>query len=317
VKAPTQYGRGVLALSTLLNTSYLMPFKKIRGLFADIFGVAINESTLVTANTLSYDALAASEAVIHAQKQASPVCHFDETGIRVAGHLSWYHVAVTPTLTSAFVHPKRGTQALTSPNSLFPTYAGWAVHDCWTSDFASTSCRHALCGAHLLRELTAVAEQGRQWASQMQILLRLLYRRSAAGTQTVPDPQRWSRVYDTLCQHAHREEPPLRRAHRKGKATRTTGRNLVERLIKYTSAVLAFALHQEVPFTNNQAERDVRPVKVKQKIAGCFRTLRGAQHYARIASFISTARKQHCQVFNELRPLFLGHSFLLVPVCAK
>jgi transposase len=120
-----------------------------------------------------------------------------------------------------------------------------------------------------------------------------------------------------LCHRAQREEPPPTRGHRRGKATRTKGRNLLERLIRYKPAVLAFALYAEVPFTNNQAERDLRPVKVKQKIAGCFRTLAGAQHYARISSFISTARKQHRHVFKELCQIFLGDSFLIQPVGAK
>ena len=120
-----------------------------------------------------------------------------------------------------------------------------------------------------------------------------------------------------VCSRAQREEPPPIRHHRTGKATRTKGRNLLDRLIKYKQAVLAFALYAEVPFTNNQAERDLRPVKVKHKIAGCFRTLLGAQHYARISSFISTARKQHRHVFKELRQIFQGDSFLIQPVGAK
>jgi transposase len=107
------------------------------------------------------------------------------------------------------------------------------------------------------------------------------------------------------------KNPPPERHHRKGKAARTKGRNLLERLITYQSAVLAFACFPEVPFTNNQAERDLRPVKVKQKIAGSFRTLLGAQQYARISSFVSTARKQARPIFKELCHIFMGSSFLL------
>jgi transposase len=317
VKAPTQYGAGVLALVSLLNTDYMMPFKKVQGIFADLFGYAVNEHTVVTANSTCYEALAPSEALIKASLQHSPVCHFDETGIRVEGKLHWQHVVSNPSATYRFVHAKRGTLALNSPDSLLPAYHGWAVHDCWASYFGYASCRHALCGAHLLRELTAIAEQGRQWASQMHTLLLTLYRHSKFGTNTVSYPQRWSQVYDTLCHRAQHEEPPPTRGHRRGKATRTKGRNLLERLITYKQAVLAFALYDEVPFTNNQAERDLRPVKVKQNIAGCFRTLVGAQHYARISSFISTARKQRRHVFKELRQIFLGDSFLIQPVGAK
>jgi transposase len=317
VKAPTQYGEGVRAFATLLNTGYLLPFKKVQGLFADLFGYAVNEGTLVRANTTAYEALAESETILKAQLQASPVCHFDETGIRVAGKLHWQHTVSNASATYLFVHPKRGKLALNSAESLLPAYQGWAVHDCWASYFRNASCRHALCGAHLLRELTAIAEQGRQWANQMHTLLLTMYRHSMFGTTTVSYPQRWSRLYDRLCRQAEYEEPPPTRRGRRGKATRTKGRNLLERLVQYKSAVLAFAFYEEVPFTNNQAERDLRPVKVKQKIAGCFRTLRGAQHYARISSFISTARKQHRHVFKELRHVFLGDSFLLQAADAK
>lgn len=317
VKAPTQYGVGVLALASLLNTEYLLPFKKVQRLFADLFGYAINERTVEAANASCYAALAPSEACIKATLQHGPVCHFDETGIRVEGHLHWQHVVSSPSATYRFVHAKRGTLALESPESLLPMYTGWAVHDCWASYFRYTSCRHALCGAHLLRELCAVAEHGSLWAKQMHTLLLTLYRHSAYGTRTVAYPQRWSHVYDALCRRAQREEPPPIRGTRRGKATRTKGRNLAERLIAYKSAVLAFALYEEVPFTNNHAERDLRPVKVKQRIAGCFRTLVGARHYARISSFISTARKQHRHVFKELCRVFQGHSFLLEPVSAK
>lgn len=314
VNAPTQYGPGVFALATLLNTGYVLPFNKVQGLFADLFGAPINARTLEHANTTCYDALAPSEQAIRTSLLTAPVCHFDETGIRVAGTLHWQHVVSSASATYLFVHAHRGTAALNSPASLLPAYQGWAVHDCWASYFGYAACRHALCGAHLLRELTALADQGRQWAKPMQTLLLTLYRYAQAGRGIVRYPDRWSRLYDTLCNRAQREEPPPTRGHRRGKATRTKGRNLLERLLTHKAAVLAFAWHQAVPFTNNQAERDLRPIKVKQKIAGCFRTLRGAQHYARIQSFLATARKQQRPVFKELRHIFQGASFLLAPV---
>jgi transposase len=318
VRAPTQYGAGVSALVTMLNIAYAMPFKKIQGLFADLYGYAINERTLVTANATGYEALAPSDATIKLQILASPVCHFDETGIRVDGRLHWQHTASTADATSLFVHPHRGQRALSSESSLLPAYTGWAVHDCWASYFLFPACRHAICGAHLLLELTALTEQGSRWAKQMHTVLLTLYQVTDRGTRAVTYPQRWSALYDAVCHRAQQEEPRPHRLPQKGKPKRTKGRNLLERFIAYKAAVLAFAFHAEVPFTNNQAERDLRPVKVKQKIAGSFRTLLGAHHYARIYSFIATARKQHRHVFKELRHLFRGSSFLLEPVgCAK
>ena len=118
------------------------------------------------------------------------------------------------------------------------------------------------------------------------------------------------REFDVIINQAQIEEPIPERTGKKGKLKRTKGRNLFERLQKYKDAVLAFAFNPEVPFTNNQAERDIRPVKVKQKISGCFRTTIGAEHYARIAGFISTVRKNQLNVFKELCNVFNGYSFL-------
>jgi transposase len=317
VTAPTKYGIGVSALVTMLNTAYALPFKKIHRLMLDLYGYAVNEQTLITANATCYAALAQSEEVIKTQILASPVCHCDETGIRVAGRLHWQHTASTTEATYLFVHAHRGQQALASDTSPLPAYTGWVVHDCWASYFLFSACQHALCGAHLLRELTALTEAGSRWAHQMHTFLLTLYQVTNHGTRVVTAPHRWSALYDRVCARAHQEEPPPARLHQKGKQTRTKGRNLLDRLIAYKAAVLAFAFHEEVPFTNNQAERDLRPVKVKQKIAGCFRTLVGAQQYARITSFVSTARKQQRHVFKELCRVFQGHSFLLEPTCGK
>jgi transposase len=144
VTAPAQYGAGVRAFAVLLNSGYLLPFKKIQGLFTDLFGYAVNEGTLVRANRTAYDTLASSEALLKAQLHDSPVCHFDETGLRVAGKLHWHHTVSNASVTYGFVHPKRGTEALNSPASLLPTYHGWAIHDCWASYFKYAACRHAL-----------------------------------------------------------------------------------------------------------------------------------------------------------------------------
>ncbi|GAK51148.1 hypothetical protein U14_02390 [Candidatus Moduliflexus flocculans] len=309
VSAPVQYGPGVLAFGTLCNNAYMLPFKKIQRLFTDVFGYAINERTLERANIRCAELAAPRYAAIKAQLQRSPVCHCDETGVRVNGTLHWQHVVSTASATYLCVHTTRGKDALESSHSVLPGYRGWALHDCWSSYFGLTTCRHALCGAHLLRELTGVAEQGSRWAIQMHRFLLTLYHHADNGNGTITHFHRWSALYDRICHRANQEEPPPKRRHRKGKATRTKGCNLLARLMTYKAAVLAFAQHTEVPFTNNQAERDLRPTKVKQKISGCFRTFDGANRYAHISSIISTARKQDRHVFKELRSLFVGNSF--------
>ncbi len=113
---------------------------------------------------------------------------------------------------------------------------------------------------------------------------------------------------------ANQEEPLPKQRYANKRPKQTKGRNLLNRLVKYKSSVLAFAHYQQVPFTNNQAERDVRPTKTKIKVAGCFRTKKGADIYARIQSFISTTRKHQRNVFNELVAVFDGCSFLTAQI---
>jgi len=256
--------------------------------------------------------------VIQARLVETPVVHFDETGLRVEGALHWLHSASSADYTDLFVHPKRGRLAMQT--GLLPRYVStpeaprWAVHDCLASYFSHQGCRHAVCGAHLLRELRALEEQGRLWARYMGKYLLALYRMTDSGASalSVRAQAKALRLYDKLLARADEEEPPPEpRARGRPKATK--GRNLLVRLGKYEEAVLAFAFHEEVPFTNNQAERDVRPAKLKQKVSGCFRTLGGAQVYARIEGFLSTVRKQERNAFKELCAAFAGQTFLTAP----
>ena len=256
--------------------------------------------------------------MIQARLVETPVVHFDETGLRVEGALHWLHSASSADYTDLFVHPKRGRLAMQT--GLLPRYVStpeaprWAVHDCLASYFSHQGCRHAVCGAHLLRELRALEEQGRLWARYMGKYLLALYRMTDSGASalSVRAQAKALRLYDKLLARADEEEPPPEpRARGRPKATK--GRNLLVRLGKYEEAVLAFAFHEEVPFTNNQAERDVRPAKLKQKVSGCFRTLGGAQVYARIEGFLSTVRKQERNAFKELCAAFAGQTFLTAP----
>lgn len=313
VSARVQYGPGVRSLSVLLNNGYQVSFSKIRRFFCDVFGYELNESTQVSANHRCFEALQSSQQRIQQELLQSPVNHFDETGLRVAGKLHWLHNCSNAKFTYLFVHAKRGKKALNNPASLIPTYEGWAVHDCWASYFGYESCRHAVCGAHLLRDLRGLIEQGSHWAARMHDLLLYAYHKSDRGQCTVPDMDWLYRRYDHICHLADKEEPPPQYRYKNKRPKKSKGRNLMERLVRYRDAVLAFAKYETVPFTNNQAERDVRPAKTKQKVAGCFRTLAGAQVYARIQSFLSTTRKHQLNVFNELVATFDGYNFLVAP----
>ena len=317
VLAPVQYGSSVKALVSLLSVGHHMSVGSIKSLFTDLFGYALNESTVQSANACYYEQLAAEEAIIRDQLCEQALIHADETGGRVAGRLHWLHVACSSLFTYFYRHAKRGGQALQDPKSVLLSYGGWVVHDCWASYFTGGQYKHALCGAHLLRELTALIEQGSHWAIRMHALLMNTYLATGQGTSTLSGVALRATIdkYQTILQQANREEPPPepqgRRGHaRPGRPKQSKGRNLMDRLVKHQSAVLAFAQHEVVPFTNNLAERDIRPWKTKLKVSGCFRTTTGADYYARIRSFISTTRKQHKSVFTELCRVLNGESFL-------
>jgi transposase len=304
VAARVQYGARVQTLSALLSVDYRMSYQKISNLFADLFGYRLNESTAYAINTALSSALIPVEEAIKTVLTASPAVHFDETGMRVAGKTQWFHTASTAQWTYLFCHPNRGKQALDSPQSVLPLFSNWAIHDCWRTYFTYTQCQHGVCGAHLLRELTALEDNdhSRRWATEMKKWLLALYKKSKKGTKVVPDRPKWEAEYEKICAAAARDEPlPLPKAPgQKGKVAQSKGRNLLKRLEDYQASVLAFAFVKEVPFTNNQAERDIRCVKIKQKVAMSFRTVEGAQVYARIQGFISSVRKNGLRVFQQI-----------------
>jgi len=307
VKAPVQYGNGVKSFAVLLNVVYKIPLKKIKQLFSDLYKYPINEATIISASEICYQNLETTEKNIGQQILHSPTAHFDETGFRVNGKNNWLHAVATMAFTYLFVHINRGKKALKSAKSLISDFTGWAMHDCWASYFHFTNVKHAVCGAHLLRELQGLLENGSDWAKKFQSLLLEIYQfRKENQDKTLPE---WTIRYDKICELANEEEPLPIITGKRGKPKKTKGRNLLNRLINYKDAVLAFSVYPEVPFTNNQAERDIRPTKLKQKISGCFRTFHGAEIYARIEGYVSTLRKNQFNIFKELSDVFTSKNY--------
>jgi transposase len=299
VNTPVQYGAGVRALIVMLSVDCKMPLEQISQFFADIFGYKLNGQTILEVLERGYELSAPLEEQIKATLRESEVVHFDETGIRVEGKLRWLHTASTEENTHLYFHEKRGTEALNSKESILPEYRGIAVHDCWSPYFTFNQVKHALCGAHLLRELKSLIEEGSLWAQEMYEFLLDVY--------NMPNPvvaeEELRKHYQIILEHAEQEEPPPQQGKR-GRPKKSRGRNLLDRLRTYQESVLAFAFEVGVPFTNNQAERDLRPSKVKLKICGGFRTIKGGVVYARIQALISTLRKRDMNVFAQLRDLF-------------
>lgn len=299
VTASVQYGPGVRALVTKLSVDHKMPLAQISQLFEELYGYDLNSATVEDALELAYELAAPLEAQIIAALKEEELAHFDETGVRVAGKLHWLHTVSTQTLTHLFIHDKRGADALNADASVLKDFSGIAVHDCWSPYFNFTQVLHVLCGAHLLRELQSLWENGSVWAEDMHGLLLMLYKMP----RPLADSEQALLHYRLILEQADREEPPPQRGKR-GKPKQSTGRNLLNRLRTHETGVLAFALEAGVPFTNNQAERDLRPAKVKQKVSGGFRTKPGAEVYARLQAAVSTFRKQGLNVFATLRRLF-------------
>lgn len=310
VLGQTQYGAKVQALVTLLSVQGCLSHRKIGQVFADLFGYAINQAT--TQGILKRTAEKMPIAEIKAGLLASSVVNFDETGIREGGKLKWLHTASSSTLTYQFVHPIRGGVAMKSAESILSNFGGIAVHDCWGSYFLFCENRHAICNAHILRELTGVIEtSGSKWGKRMKRLLLQMYEKSDSGKGVVEGIEKYEKRYDEILRAGEGEEAPATKPQGRGKWKRSRGRNLLERLRKYKEGVLKFAKLEGVPFTNNQAERDIRPVKVKQKVSGGFRSSSGTESYTRINSFLSTMRKMNRQVFEELRSVIEGRPFVL------
>ena len=239
------------------------------------------------------------------------VVNADETGMKVGKDNYWLHTLSSQLFTYQFVHKKRGQEAFHSKNSILESLTNWLIHDCWSSYFKLENPKHGLCGAHLIRELQGVIDnnENNKWANDLKKYL--LEVKEMCFPKRILNRTQIEKRYQNICELGDITEPlPLKILGKRGKPKKTKARNLIERLIKHQDAVLAFAFNQEVPFTNNLAERDLRPAKLKLKISNCFRSEEGAELYARIESFVSSARKNNKNIFEELKGTFDGQIFL-------
>jgi transposase len=309
VNDPVQYGPRVQGLAVYLQVHQLLPYRRAAGLIADLFGETISEGTLTRTLKRAYTRLEPVEQEIHAALRRSPSVHFDETGMRIVSKRQWVHSAGTPTLTLYRAHAKRGREAIDAMGVL-PGYEGVSIHDAYTS-YLSYPGRHALCNAHLLRDLVAVEEETEAaWAARMSELLLEIKaaatqaRSSGAAQLESVQIQEFRTRYDTLLREGEAAHPPSPPTGRAGRQKQSTARNLVMRLQKHADLVLAFMYDIAVPFDNNLAERDLRMLKTQQKISGGFRSQSGADIFCRIRSYISTIRKQRLPLLDALRSIF-------------
>ncbi len=320
VRAPLQYGERIGAMAISLVQQHLVPLARATEVLEDLLGVSMSQATLCALIERCARHLHPIEELTKTALSLCDVLHQDETGLYVMGKRYWMHVSATATLTHDAVHAARGVQALQALGIL-ESFAGVSVHDGWQS-YWQYDCGHALCNVHVLRDLTFVEEEQHQaWAAEMKELLLTMKAHvedaRASGQSGLPLPlyRRLVAHYRRLLLHGYlcNLPDPLTSSHsppKRGRRKQSAALNLLDRLWEQAEAVLAFLWDFAVPFDNSQAERDLRMVKVQQKVSGCFRSGKGAQHFARIRGYLSTLRKQGLPLLSALQATLLGHPVL-------
>jgi transposase len=315
VSAPVQYGPHLQALAVYLHQGQLLPTARTCEALTALCGCQISEATLLQWSEVAAERLAPTVERIADLIAASRLQHGDETGIRVYGMLHWLHVNCTRFLTHLAWHESRGRPAM-DEIGIWPRFAGRGMHDRLAS-YDGYDCAHSICGAHLVRDCDAVAQQEHQpWAAEMQDFLLDLHEAChqwrLLHLSAVPAIERddWVARYFEILAAGYAAQPPPAvscAGSHKGRRKQSKAKNLLDALLLRAEQVLALLDDLSIPFTNNQAERDLRMAKVQQKISGTFRSATGASAFCRIRSYLSTMQKQGHSMLSALTAVFHGH----------
>jgi transposase len=299
-----QYGARLKAQLIYLMNQHLIPYERTSEICFDLYGHRISVGALYRMNQCCADLLETPTTKIKEHIIASEVVNFDETGLRVEAHGHWLHSASTTDCTYYYVHQQRGPVAMAAA-AILPHFSGTAVHDHW-KPYLTYDCQHALCNAHHLRELTFIAEQEQQpWAQKMiNLLIEIKHETDhakACGAERIDAViiKEFENRYHNILEDGLKLNPDYDLKRKKKK--RTKAQNLLHRLKNFKEPTLAFMYDLKVPFDNNLAERDLRMMKLHQKISGCFRKKTGAEIFCRIRGYISTARKQNWNIYQAIQ----------------
>lgn len=319
INSTMQYGVNLKALAVALNTIGMVSIGRTHEILSDLLCIPISTGTIHKMVTECADRLAPVIEEIKTRIIDSPIANFDETGTRVDKKIRWVHNASNSKYTYLTVEDKRGHEGITS-SGILPRFRGIAVHDCWASYWKYDDVTHSVCCAHLLRELTGIIENNptQPWAQDMlDLLLKMKKIRDKAVSMGKENlsyyyTHGFKKSYFSIIEKARELNPiPEKIPGKRGRQGKGKLRALIERLFDYEGAVCLFTKNFNVPFDNNQAERDVRMVKVKTKVSGCFRTRNGAQDFLDIMSYIGTAKKHGKSPLSALKNALLGESNLI------
>jgi transposase len=319
VKAPVQYGNGIRAVAAYLMGYQLLPFERCAETMKDLFNCRLSSGTLATIFRECAHEMVEPLLLIKEGLRKAAVLNVDETNLCVQQKQEWVHISATEKLT-LLVHDKRRGTAAIEEIGILTGYTGVAVHDGFTAYDHYRQCRHSLCNAHILRELNYVIETSKpDWATAMKKLLleikAAVSKAGAAGKErlAVRQEKEFLARYERIVLEAGKLYEPLQRKKGHSKTRRpkespimAAARKLVNRLGDKRDEILLFMSDFKVPFDNNQAERDLRMLKVKQKISGCFRTPRGADEWCRVRSYVSTMKKQGHSLMETIKSVYAG-----------
>jgi transposase len=310
VTRPVQYGIGVKVNSVYMSQYQLIPYHRIEDHFLDQMQIPVSSGSIYNFNQEAYERLDYFDQWVKKQLASSSLLHVDETGINIGGKRNWLHNTSNAAFSFFYPHGKRGGEAL-DEIGILPAFQGILCHDHW-KPYYQYGAFHSLCNAHHLRELERAWEQDKQqWAQTMIVLLKEINKATheAGGRLEIMASEHYRKRYRELLEEAEKECPApdsTKRKGSRGRVPRSKARNLLDRLRDFEGDVLRFMDEEDVPFSNNQAENDLRMTKVQQKISGCFRSFDGARIFCRIRSYLSTCRKQGLTPSESLRLLFQG-----------